>query len=84
MVKYNIKNVDAEIERLNRELGNPEKPAWNYIGGYQRSSAYGGHQLHQVCTTGGGVHAITTGYVRTTEFYNLIRYMDGKAENMVK
>lgn len=42
---------------------------WN-IGAYTLSGAYGGWQLQQIVTDGGGIRCITHGYLPKREVYN--------------
>ena len=76
MAANRIKEIDLDnmIARINRATGNPDKQTGSYIPGqYIRSSAYGGHKLERVCSTGGGVESITQGYVSKRELYDRLQ-----------
>jgi len=50
------------------------------VGRYTLQGAYGGWQVQQVINEGGGVRAITSGYLSKREVYNLIHaYREGMA-----
>ena len=61
-------HLEAQVERLNQANGF-DKPKWNTIGSYHLSGAYGGWQLQQIMNKGGGVKAITSGFVTKREMY---------------
>lgn len=79
-----LKDLEQIIEQLNHLTKQPSTP-WTRddkakrmtanIGNYHLSRAYGGHQLHQMHTEGGGVTVpIYTGYTTKRELYNAISY----------
>lgn len=54
------------------------------VGRYTLAGAYGGWQLQQIVNEGGGVRAITSGYLSKREVYNLIHaYREGMAAGRV-
>ena len=54
------------------------------VGRYTLQGAYGGWQLQQIINEGGGVRAITSGYLSKREVYNLIHaYREGMAAGRV-
>ena len=54
------------------------------VGRYTLQVAYGGWQLQQIVNEGGGVRAITSGYLSKREVYNLIHaYREGMAAGRV-
>ena len=58
MNQITIKFMEAQVNRLNRTAGTPLLPYVNgkaQIGCYHLSGAYGGHALHQMSNTSGGV-----------------------------
>lgn len=73
-------DLQAIVNRLNRETGNPEEPYTQQvgklvanIGNYHLSQAYGGFALHQMATDGGGVREpLYTGHVSARELYGKI------------
>jgi len=75
--RINQSDLEAVVNRINRATGNnleavtrgeDGKYRWN-IGTYVISYAYSGCQLQQVCSDGGGVRSITSGYVSRRELY---------------
>ena len=67
-----LMHIEAQVERLNQAKGF-DKPKWNTIGSYQLSGAYGGWQLQQIQNEGGGIKAITSGFVPKRELYDQIQ-----------
>ena len=65
-----VAQIESAVRRLNEMHGfNPEAVtgrAWN-IGTVFSQGAYGGYQLQQVMTDGGGVRSLTSGYVPKRE-----------------
>lgn len=54
------------------------------VGRYTLQGAYGGWQVQQIINEGGGVRAITSGYLSKREVYNLIHaYREGMAAGRV-
>lgn len=71
MNKIVMSDLNNLVTRINRATNHPEEQTGHYIPGqYILSGAYGGHKLEQVCTTGGGVSSITSGYVSKRELYS--------------
>ena len=80
------KDLENIIERLNKVTKNPLTP-WTRrdgrnvanVGNYHIGGAYGGVQLLQMATEGGGVKDVfRCGYVPKRELYNLIcAYLEG-------
>lgn len=67
------KMVDIEnlVMQLNR--GRNRAVARKTIGDYVICSAYGGHELHQIVNSGGGVRVISTGgYVSKPKIYDAV------------
>ena len=79
-MKVTKKDLTATIDRLNRVTNSPETP-WKrvdgrnvaQIGNYHLSEAYGGYELCQMMSEGGGVSdTLKSGHVPKKELYNLI------------
>lgn len=76
------KDLQHAIDLLNKMTGNPMKSYENghaCIGNFHMAGAYGGYNVHQICSKGG---AITTplgaGYYPKKVIYDrLMRFMDG-------
>jgi len=73
MTRITERDLNATLARINRATGNPETVTGYTPGQYIISSAYGGHKLEQVCTTGGGVTSISSGYVSKRELYQFMQ-----------
>lgn len=80
-MRITIKDLEAAVERLNRLTGNPPTPYTRSkdgsftanIGNYHLSQAYGGCQVCQMLTDGGGVTTpITSGHVPKRECYETL------------
>ena len=78
MKRVTIKQIESQINYLNKITGNPEHP-WKregnhnkaQIGNYHLSQAYGGVCLHQIVNTGGGVRTpLSPGHVPRRDLYN--------------
>lgn len=80
MQRITKSDLQALVNRLNRETGNPEEPYTQQggklvanIGNYHLSQAYGGFALHQMATDGGGVREpLYTGHVSARELHGKI------------
>lgn len=87
MQRITKSDLQALVNRLNRETGNPDEPYTRTpatadnphgtlvanIGNYHISQAYGGYALHQMATDGGGVREpLYTGHVPARELYGKI------------
>lgn len=79
--RITIKDLRPAVERLNRMTGNPTEPYTRKddgsfvcnIGNYHLSQAYGGYQVQQMLTDGGGVTTpITCGHVPARECYETL------------
>ena len=55
------------------------------VGNYYLEGAYGGHRLAQIISEGGGIKAITQGFVSKRELHDLlIAYRDGMTASKTK
>jgi hypothetical protein len=80
--RITLKFLNAQCERLNRLEGAPleaysnDKITGKYnanIGNYHISQAYGGYNLHRMCTEGGGVsNPLSIGHVSARELSGLL------------
>ena len=89
--RITIKQLSAQVERLNRLTGQPLEPYVReddgtehgrfaaQIGNYHVSQAYGGVRLHQMATPGGGVRdVLSLGYCSKRELYDrLLAFIEG-------
>jgi len=86
---YRITELDLQgvVDTLNKITGHP-KDAWtkddkglyhSVIGCYVLSHAYGGVELQQICTDGGGVDTpLGSGHITKRELYGKMHaYMNG-------
>jgi len=78
-------DLDHVCRIINKETGSPLEP-WTMtegnptanIGNYHLSGAYGGWQLQRTMSDGGGVEAITPGYLPKRDLYGrMVAYLDG-------
>lgn len=87
MDRITNRDLQGVVNRLNRMTGNPLEP-WTRddagklranIGNFHISGAYGGVQLHQMMSDGGGVRTVlSTGYCSKRELYHAIHnFLDG-------
>lgn len=76
-MSVNIKNLQSQIDYLNEITGNP-KEVWTrvngqnvaHIGSYELTGAYGGWNLEQIVTDGGGVTMpLGSGFYPKKELY---------------
>ena len=69
----------AEVNRLNRESGfNPETITERYtVGTYILDSAYGGHRIVKVLSSGGCIETIPgiSGFYSKRELYEKIKFL---------
>ena len=93
MYRYTMADLNGAVRGLNRIAGFSEAEAdaplytmdenlrsTAMVGRYTLQGAYGGWQLQQVISEGGGVRAITQGYGTKREVYHLIHaYREGMA-----
>jgi len=79
MNRITVTQLQAVIDRLNRETGSPAKPYVRdaegrqraQIGCYHLSRAYGGFALHRMVTDGGGVSSPPhTGHIPARDLLN--------------
>ena len=78
MQRITDKDLENLVDRINRTLGTPMTYATANddgkrtinIGNYHLDSAYGGVQLVQTVTIGGGVRVIIHGYGTKRELFN--------------
>jgi hypothetical protein len=78
MQRITEKQLENLVERINHITGQPEAAYTRdengkftaNIGSYHLSWVYGGVELHQMATTGGGVRVIISGYGTKREMYN--------------
>ena len=85
MERITEKQLKGSIEYLNKITGHSLESYSNTggkfkanVGTYYLNCAYGGYQLVQIVTDGGGIRTITGGFCPKRELYYLIRaYIDG-------
>lgn len=75
------KDLDALADQINDAIG-ASREVWTNgvanIGTHYVQGAYGGYQLQEVVTDGGGIKSVTYGYQPTRELYNQMRaYLHG-------
>jgi hypothetical protein len=79
MTRITVAQLQAVIDRLNRETGSPAEPYVRdadgknraQIGNYHLSRAYGGFALHRMVTDGGGVSSpLHTGHIPARDLLN--------------
>jgi len=79
MNRVTLNNLQAVIDRLNRETDSPAEPYVRdadgklraQIGNFHLSRAYGGYALHRMVTEGGGVSSpLSTGHIPARELMN--------------
>jgi hypothetical protein len=76
MTKVSIKDLEKIIALINKATNNPSEYRGEFkpnIGHYHLDSAYGGYKMVQTTNEGGGVRAITNGYVPKRDLYNELR-----------
>ena len=72
---FTAEEADAPLYTMDERLNSTAM-----VGRYTLQGAYGGWQLQQVINEGGGVRAITYGYLSKREVYHLIHaYREGMA-----
>lgn len=76
MSRTTLKQLESKVEYLN-ELTNNSKDYWNdgviNIGHYTLSGAYGGYELQQISTSGGGVSLpLYTGHISKPKLYDML------------
>lgn len=94
--RYTRADLDGAVRGLNLMAGftaeEADAPLYTREGGgyramvgrYTLQGAYGGWQVQQIINEGGGVRAITSGYLSKREVYNLIHaYREGMAAGRV-
>lgn len=94
--RYTMADLNGAVRGLNLMAGftadEAEAPLYTrdgannraMVGRYTLQGAYGGWQLQQIVNEGGGVRAITSGYLSKREVYNLIHaYREGMAAGRV-
>lgn len=94
--RYTQRDLDGAVRGLNLMAGftaeEADAPLYTrdganhraMVGRYTLQGAYGGLQLQQIINEGGGVRAITSGYLSKREVYNLIHaYREGMAAGRV-
>lgn len=70
------KDLEQQVAALNWKINGFAGVTYKTINSYQLSYAYGGVQLHQVVSEGGGVRTISTGgYGTKRELYNFMAGM---------
>ena len=78
MSRITINDLQKLVDRINQIKGTPSKP-WEdnkdgkyaaNIGNYHLDGAYGGHALHQMTNTSGGIRDIFGGHMAKRELYN--------------
>lgn len=79
MSRTTMKQLEAAVERLNEVTENPTTYSNRdngkftvHIGHYHIDQCYGGYQLVQTCTEGGGVRTIQPCRGTKTDCYNAI------------
>jgi len=94
-MRTTIKELENKIKLLNEMTKNPLK-TWKkidgvykaQIGNYFLYQAYGGCQIHQITTEGGGVRTVITGFHSKSDLWNLLdTYINGVMDckiNLVK
>jgi hypothetical protein len=88
MERITEKMLKGSIDYLNKITGQPATPYTKIgdkftanIGNYHLDCAYGGYQLAQIVTEGGGIRTITSGFCPKRELYYQIRaYIEGIEE----
>jgi len=83
MERITMAHLENAVLRLNQALGRPESPYSKAsdgtykanLGNFHLSGAYGGYQLQEMASDGGGVRSHTPGYAPKREVYNAIRAM---------
>jgi hypothetical protein len=79
MNRVTLNQLEAVIDRINRETGSPAEPyaadadgrQRAQIGNYHLSRAYGGFALHRMVTEGGGVSSpLSTGHIPARDLLN--------------
>jgi hypothetical protein len=79
MNRVTLNQLQAVIDRINRETGSPVEPYVldadgknrAQIGCYHLSRAYGGFALHRMVTEGGGVSSpLSTGHIPARDLLN--------------
>ena len=71
--RINERDLNNAIKDLNDKAG-IANPAWNEVGSYQLSMAYGGYSLDKITNTSGGTTSVfNCGHIPRRELYNLIR-----------
>lgn len=76
MQRITMGMLQEKVNHLNKITGNPLE-SWNNgkanKGCYTLSGAYGGHCLHQICNTSGGVHEVLNcGYIPKRDLFNQV------------
>jgi hypothetical protein len=85
--RISTKDLQAVVDRINYTTGNPTDP-WTRddngnitanVGVYFLSGAYGGHSLHKMANTSGGVvDVLRCGHVPARDLYNRMHsYIEG-------
>lgn len=59
MTRASFRQNESDLRVINRQLGLPESG----LGSLQLSGAYGGGQIQQVVTDGGGIKQLTHGFL---------------------
>ena len=79
MTRVTLNDLQAVIDRLNRETGSRMQPyapdadgrQRAQIGNYHLSRAYGGYALHRMVNEGGGVSSpLSTGHIPARDLMN--------------
>jgi hypothetical protein len=87
MTRTTVSDLQAVVDRLNRETKSPMQPyvpdadgrQRAQIGNYHLSRAYGGFALHRMVTDGGGVSSpLSTGHIPARELLGrMLAYLAG-------
>jgi hypothetical protein len=76
-----LENLESVVKYLNKITNSPAEPWYRddqgklhaNIGNYHLSGAYGGYELHRMCTDGGGINTpLNTGHTSKKELYHAI------------
>lgn len=86
ITKVDLQNI---VFRINKHMGKPIEPYSKVqgkfianIGNYHLDSAYGGHQLVQMQSEGGGISVVLGGYVSKRVIYERMHaFLKGLQEN---
>lgn len=83
MERITLAQLEGAVKRLNQVLNRPIEPYTRgedgkyraNLGNIHLSGAYGGYQVQEMASDGGGVRSLTPGYAPKREIYNRVQAM---------